>query len=220
MQYAVLVHVQRTRSIARFNANGGLDTSFGTSSGFTVTPPPTGSLGAFIGGMAIQSNGQIILASENTTLSQGILVRYNANGTVDTTYGTNGNGFVLLQAPGATSTVFATVVIQADNKAVAVGIATIGVQKMLAARYLTNGTLDDSFGPNGNGIATFTNGANGGAAAVDIVRTIQGNGDIVLGGVLSDSLLGLIRLNDSVTVIPNPVSCIAQQIYNLYCSGC
>lgn len=210
--------------VARFNANGTLDTTFGTNSGFTFTPAPNGgqvllNSGASLG---IQSNGQIIFAGQVIVggTEQALIGRYTANGILDTTYGTNG---ITLTSLG-TDTDWNDVIIQADNKAVVAGnIGVTGSHSIAVARFLTNGSLDLSFGGNNTGYAIYTDGTNSNAVTLDIVRTIQGNGNLVLGGYLTPSgtrLLGLVELNDSVTVIPDPVSCITQSIYNKYCASC
>jgi uncharacterized delta-60 repeat protein len=83
-------------AIARFNANGTLDTTFGT--GGKVT---TNIVGAMPGGVSdpaqavlIQADGKILAAGLSSACAKcahlSALARYNANGSLDTTFGTGG----------------------------------------------------------------------------------------------------------------------------------
>jgi uncharacterized delta-60 repeat protein len=104
-----------TFALARYTTNGSLDTSFG--SGGTVTTP----ISAYSlepGGVALQPDGKVVVVGTDNVYVSGvytrliILVRYNANGTLDTTFGTGGivtTNFA--QWSGATC-----VAVQADGK--------------------------------------------------------------------------------------------------------
>jgi uncharacterized delta-60 repeat protein len=121
-------------------AGGMLDTSFG-SNGIVVTdlgsPSDTGV------NLVLQTDGKIVLAgtaqldSSNPNNQTSILVRYNPNGTLDTTFGTNGK---------VTTAVGGPVALQTDGKLIVGGgmAGAIGL-----ARYNSNGTLDNTFGTNG-----------------------------------------------------------------------
>ncbi len=75
----------------RFNADGSLDSGFGTSGIVTTAIPGTTSSSA--GGVAIQSDGKLVLVGQGTYSIQGphgteqrkemALVRYNTDGTLD-----------------------------------------------------------------------------------------------------------------------------------------
>jgi uncharacterized delta-60 repeat protein len=73
-------HVFQT-GLVRYNANGSLDTTFG-SGGMVVS---------FDGGssVAVQSDGKILVAGDSTGYGF-TLVRYDANGSLDTTFGSDG----------------------------------------------------------------------------------------------------------------------------------
>ena len=78
--------------VARFKPNGQLDKTFGTD-GLVTTEP----LGPFptVSAMIVQPNGQILVAgfvdgSNKHTSGQTVLVRYNSDGSLDTTFGTGG----------------------------------------------------------------------------------------------------------------------------------
>jgi uncharacterized delta-60 repeat protein len=79
-------------AIARFTPSGQLDTTFGT--GGLVTTDISGPFPAPSAVLA-QSNGQILVGGfvdgvNKHTSGQTVLVRYNANGSLDTTFGTDG----------------------------------------------------------------------------------------------------------------------------------
>jgi uncharacterized delta-60 repeat protein len=78
--------------VARFMPNGELDKTFGTG-GMVTTEP----LGPFptVSALLVQPNGQILVAgfvdgTNRHTSGQTVLVRYNSNGSLDTTFGTGG----------------------------------------------------------------------------------------------------------------------------------
>ena len=119
-------------AVVRFNSNGSLDTLFGG----------TGIVNTDFGNneqaddLVIQADGKIIV--EGTTSSAGtsdfLLVRYNNDGSLDATFGTNGK--VITDFGNNTETAMG-IVMQPDNKVVVVG--TSGENAILA-RYDTGTT--------------------------------------------------------------------------------
>jgi uncharacterized delta-60 repeat protein len=165
---------------ARLNANGTLDTGFGTAGVTTIDS--TG--GAW--GMVIQPDGKLILAGQTDytdllvpNAQQFMAVRLNIDGTLD---GSFGHGGIVTLAVGKTVLGFG-VALQPDGKVLLTGpgFTTTGVA--ITVRLNPNGSLDPSFGT--DGISTFPDwyGVNG------IVRDAQGR--IVLPTVGA----GAIRLN-------------------------
>ena len=82
-------------ALARYNANGTLDSGFGN--GGKVTTAISGSGGDYAGGVVVQSDGKIVLAGYSLngsgTMSSNYdfaLARYNANGTLDSSFGSGG----------------------------------------------------------------------------------------------------------------------------------
>lgn len=134
--------------VARYNADGSLDATFGNN-GIVITAIGQHSLGNAI---ALQDDGKIVVVGEGQ-LSQGqsfAVVRYNANGSLD---GSFGNGGVVTTLIG-TRGFLTDVAIQPDGKIVASGNATIpggigGVTTTTVARYNTDGSLDVTFDGDG-----------------------------------------------------------------------
>ena len=83
-------------AVARFNANGTLDTSFGTGGQASVEffAPPMQGAQEFARAVLVQPDGKILVAGSarqgqiRFAPIQGALARFNANGTLDTSFGT------------------------------------------------------------------------------------------------------------------------------------
>jgi uncharacterized delta-60 repeat protein len=85
-------------AVARFNANGSLDTSFGSGGQASVEffAPPMQGAQEFARAVLVQPDGKILVAGSarqgqiRFAPIQGALARFNANGTLDTSFGTGG----------------------------------------------------------------------------------------------------------------------------------
>lgn len=120
-------------TIARYNPNGTVDTSFGTS-GITSTYIANSSQ-AF--GVAIQQDGKIVVSGRSSQPPITFtLARYTINGTLDSAFGTGG---IVITPYGSSSSSF-KVAIATDKKIVASGFfgSAFG-----AARYFSNPTIID-----------------------------------------------------------------------------
>jgi uncharacterized delta-60 repeat protein len=96
-------------AVARFNANGTLDTSFGTggqASAEFFAPPMQGAQ-EFARAVLVQPDGKILVAGSarqgqiRFAPIQGALARFNVNGTLDTSFGTGGK--ILSSSGGITA---------------------------------------------------------------------------------------------------------------------
>lgn len=139
--------------LARFLMNGQIDSTFGTN-GTVITP--IGTLPSYAYSIDDQSNGKIICSGvygdyiNNDSLLYA-LVRYNADGSIDNTFGNNGT---LITNIGGELTEAFPLAIQADDK-IAIG-CTSGINydfDFVVARFLPDGDIDNTFGNNG---AIFT----------------------------------------------------------------
>ena len=144
-------------ALARYTAAGTLNPSFGT--GGTVTTDFTGH-GDVANAVAVQGDGKIVVAG--FAFSSGIdgdfaLARYNADGSLDTSFGTGGKVTTDL---GTNSDGARAIAIQPDGAIVVVGTAG---EDIALARYTTDGKLDATFGTGGKTITDlgFSDVANG-----------------------------------------------------------
>ncbi|MEJ7623011.1 MAG: hypothetical protein WKF34_03380 [Pyrinomonadaceae bacterium] len=167
-------------AVVRYNTDGTLDTSFG-GTGKVVTVVGSSS---FAYAVAIQADGKIVVAGTSYTSANEdfTVVRYNADGSLDTSFG--GTGKVVTQVGGSCD--FASsVAIQADGKIVVAGQSYNGVgdcnagTNFAVVRYNTNGTLDTTFNGTGKVVTPIGNGSSASSVA------IQADGRIVAAGYSS-----------------------------------
>jgi uncharacterized delta-60 repeat protein len=138
--------------------------------------------------VAVQTDGKIIAAGTAIVIGQSnnfALVRYNGDGSIDTSFGVD--GIVLTDfGHGANRPDQANaVVVQPDGKIVAAGesrnagdIAVFGL-----ARYNTDGSLDTSFGIDGLVQTEFA-----GFTAAAYALALQPDGKIVAAGTMMDGM--------------------------------
>ena len=126
--------------VLRLNTNGTLDQSFGNG-GVVIIPGSDFSLSQVIG-VAIQSDGKIVVGSSNIEAGFGplfMLARLNQNGGLDGGFGSAGIVETQIGSFGAAASVLA---LQPDGKILLAGQGAM-------ARYDSKGQLDDSFGSGG-----------------------------------------------------------------------
>jgi uncharacterized delta-60 repeat protein len=133
-----------------------------------------------------------------------IVLRYNPNGTLDSSFGTG--GIVVTDFNGrSNSTDIATcLALQADGKIVVGGSANqstvlTGMKNFAVARYLTNGLLDSTFAANGKTTVDFSFGndeARGVAVLSDGRIVLAGSADCCNGG---QPAVAIARLNPDGT---------------------
>jgi uncharacterized delta-60 repeat protein len=109
----------------------------------------------------IQPDGKILVAgmaaffaAPAVSVQEFALVRYNADGSLDTTFSFGGGGIVH-DSPGRGFSILSGLTLQSDGKIVLAGLtADNGANAPTDVgliRYLANGTRDDTFGSSGNG---------------------------------------------------------------------
>ena len=182
-------------NLMRFNSDGSLDTSFGGGSGYVSTDLAGGNDRA--DSLTIQSDGKVLLSGFgfNGTSFDFALVRYNTDGSLDTSF--NGTGKVLTDFGANSSDTGNEVRMQADGKIVVAGWSdTGGTNDFAIARYNTNGTLDTGFGTGGK--VTINLGGSDLAEGL----TIQSDGKILVTGTagINGGDVGLVRLNTDGTL--------------------
>src|SRR5439155_1004806 len=132
--------------LAAWASPGDLDPSFGTG-GQVITPISSGYDAA--NALVVQPDGKLVAAGHAYNAGNIVfaLVRYNADGSLDTTFGTGGK--VTTSIGGVDDEAFA-LVLQPDGKLVAAGYAASATTYAFAlVRYNSSGSLDTSFGTGG-----------------------------------------------------------------------
>ena len=186
-------------AIARYNANGALDPTF-SGDGKVITDFGGASNG-FWGGLAIQTDGKIVMSGWiwNGTHSDFVVYRYNVNGTLDTTFSGDGRARVnFVAGPVDWANGLA---LQANGKILVSGFACDNLSfencDFAIARLNTNGALDTTFSADGRQLINF--GANDFSDSI----AVQANGRIILAGSknsVSSGSFALARLNSNGNV--------------------
>ena len=161
-------------AVVRYNADGSLDSSFDTDGKVTT---PIGSNNDRGRAVAIQSDGKIVVVgvSHNGSDNDFAAVRYNADGSLDTSFDTDGK---VTTPIGSGNDRGATVAMQSDGKIVVAGESHNGTDNDFAAvRYNADGSLDTSFDTDGKVITPIGSGDDAGLAVA-----IQSDGKIVVAG--------------------------------------
>jgi len=131
-------------SVARYNTDGSLDTSFGGDGRVTTNFTGTDDRAMAV---VIQSDGKVVVAGAAGAYRDFALVRYNPDGTRDSSFGSRGTVTTSFTLGGCCE--FATsVAVQVDGKIVAAGVPADDIAFALA-RYETDGSLDSTFGEDG-----------------------------------------------------------------------
>lgn len=155
----------------RVNTDGSLDTTFGTSG------VVTGDIVSTAGTMAIQPDDKIVaVGSKGGVTPQFLVMRYNADGSLDTTFGTNG----VVTTDCGNSYGYATgVAIDSAGRIIVAGLTSDmnNVRRVALLRYSSTGVLDTDFGT--AGISTAGPGTGNESLAK---VALDANGKIVAAG--------------------------------------
>lgn len=172
--------------IMRYNPNGSVDGGFGNSGKLIVNE--LGRLAALV----LHPDNKMIVAGSSTS-GDFALVRYNSDGSLDTSFGSNGLTTTDLGASDAIT----DIILQPNGKIIAVGSSGIpplalsaGTSFLALARYNSNGSLDTDFGTAGKIVANEL-----GTPTAALAVTLQGDGKIVVAGAPN-----LVRYNNNGAV--------------------
>jgi uncharacterized delta-60 repeat protein len=194
-------------AVARYNTDGSLDTSFSSDGKVRTDVTSGGDDSAY--GVAIQSDGKIV-AVGFANADKFAAVRYNTDGSLDTSY--SGDG--ITRADLSSNFDFAVYgAVQADDRIVAAGWAdfpllagrvparrpTTGLAgvntKFGVIRWNTDGSLDDSFSSDGKLTTNFSSGPDGAGSVA-----IQTDQKIVAAGVANNTKFAVARYNTDGTL--------------------
>ncbi|MGL2962545.1 T9SS type A sorting domain-containing protein [Flavobacterium sp. RSB2_4_14] len=155
--------------MSRHKTDGSIDTNFGTN-GFVILNVNNFTFGESI---TLQPDGRIVVAGYIQTSATSVnllVIRFNTNGSLDTTFGNS--GIVLVNNNMHAK----SVKIQSDNKIVVGGYCG---NAFAVARLNSDGSIDEDFGF--NGLVTTTVVLNSYQAQINALN-IQGDGKIVVSG--------------------------------------
>jgi uncharacterized delta-60 repeat protein len=167
--------------LARFQADGSLDPAFGDSGSVVET---FGDQSAAASAIVVQPDGKIVVvgfsgAGPYSELNDFAIARYDRDGSLDPSFGYGGK--TLTHFPGVynTGSRATSAVLQTDGKLLVAGTyKNEGTPREFAmARYLSNGSLDPTFGSQGRLTTSL-----GGADALALGIQLQWDGSIVLAG--------------------------------------
>ena len=160
-------------AVVRYNSDGSPDTTF-AGTGKVITEI---GIGDYANSVALQSDGKIVVAGDSYNSEHHYeiaLVRYNADGTLDTTFNTTGK--VTISVPSVSGVALSSkrvliengangVAIQNDGKIVVAGFCSSnGIEQIAVVRFNPDGSLDRTF--NGTGKVTTAIGKESRASSV------------------------------------------------------
>jgi uncharacterized delta-60 repeat protein len=153
--------------LARYNSDGSLDTTF-ASNGIATSDFGDLDIGFSV---TTQSNGKILVGG--TSGQYFALARYNVNGSLDTSFSSDGKVVTDFGSAAAGS----SVAVQSDGKILVSGLAVAGNNMAFAiARYNVDGSLDTGFSGDGKVITDF------GSSSASCSMTLQADGKILVAG--------------------------------------
>jgi uncharacterized delta-60 repeat protein len=135
-------------ALARFNADGSTDRTFGSAGVVHTSLTPLG-----IAGVVLQPGGKIVVGGNGGKQNDFFVMRFNTNGSLDKTFGSAGQAFTAFGG-GGTAT---SIVIDPAGRIVLAGYDAVTPinPHIYVARYNSNGQLDTHFGARGRLIMYF-----------------------------------------------------------------
>jgi uncharacterized delta-60 repeat protein len=193
---------QQSGVVVRYLPSGALDPTFGSggeallSLGTSITAPLT---------MSIQPDGKILaIAVVVNGASPGVvnLIRLNASGSLDSTFGSGGRVVVNFPAPPQFSASPNQVLVQPDGKILLAGAATpphhnTSPAQTVLARYLANGALDTTFGSGGFASAVAV-------GTPQAVALLSDGGEVVVSEAVVNGHATVAQFSSSGTLLPTP----------------
>jgi uncharacterized delta-60 repeat protein len=179
--------------VARYKPNGARDGTFGGGDGRVLTnfTPRY----EYVDAVAIDPDGKIVAVGSTSYFGSAprfALARYQANGSLDGTFG-GGDGKVITNFPGGYARASGVAIQPLDQKIVVAGQSE---DNTAIARYLPDGALDPSFSTDGRRVLNLTLG---GDYADEVM--VQLDGKIVVAGTGNyyrrDTRFALARLDAS-----------------------
>lgn len=165
-------------TVVRYNSDGTPDSTFGGSGIASLSMTVDGS--AFVGSGLLQPDGKIVVSgmADEPSSSGMALARFNADGSVDGTFGING---IVVTDVTPDWDGFYSVALRSDSGIVAVGRTTTNndFDRIIVAQYDAFGVLDTTFGDAHSGLFRLPEWPYGHTAR-DVA--IQSDGKILVAG--------------------------------------
>jgi uncharacterized delta-60 repeat protein len=168
-------------AIVRYNADGTLDNTFSADGKLVTDIRGTPD---YAHSVAVQANGKIVAAgsSYNSSDNDFAIVRYNADGSLDNTFSSNGElttdiggAYIAANDNGA------AVLVKSNGKIVVAGTSstsgTNAKSELAIVQYKSNGKPDNNFGFQGKVLGEFEGGN-----FVARTAAVQTDGKIIVGG--------------------------------------
>ncbi len=160
-------------ALTRYLSDGSLDASFG-SAGKVVTDFSNSTFDHGYS-VTVQADGKIVVAGVGGNSWNFALTRCNPDGSLDTSFGSAGKVMTDIDSSAGYG-----VTVQADGKIVVAGYSNgVGSTDFALTRYLSDGSLDTSFGGTGKVVTDFDSSAEDYGYSV----TVQADGKIVVAGL-------------------------------------
>jgi uncharacterized delta-60 repeat protein len=183
--FAVAFHATHNNpgiiEMTRASRDGGVDP------GFTATQVQGLQIASGPASMALQSTGKILVLGQyfNNNPNDLVVFRYNADGSPDVNWGTNGRIDVPFTALSNVNVTAADVVVQSDDKVILTGTAAgAGGSAFIAIRLTANGGIDTSYGSGGQVVVTrFGQLLNGPPQELLRHARLTSKGTLILGGL-------------------------------------
>lgn len=164
---------------------GSIDVSYGKNGKATAS---NGQEYDVARGMALQKDGKTVLVGY--TLSDFMVARFTVNGLPDSTFGSN--GVVVTDVNNNSAEQANAVIVQTDGKILVCGNTLNNTKRNFALlRYLSDGTLDNSFSGDGKLITTISIGQD-----EPFAIALQPDGKILLAGY-SEGKFALVRYKEN-----------------------
>jgi len=181
------------QAVLRFNPDGSLDPTFGAN-GVVLTKNPNDTIGSGTYGrfVDIAPDGKIVVTGDlggEYGIVNCTVTRYNIDGSLDNTFGTN--GIVTSRFQSRFTSEPSSLIIQPDQKVIIGGFSEEYAPdiRLFMVRFNSDGTPDNSFGANGQiEVAKGRNDDDAGFIAM------QPDGKVVQVGTAFDSASGLYQL--------------------------
>ncbi|MHA3787497.1 T9SS type A sorting domain-containing protein [Flavobacterium hauense] len=158
-----------------FAQAGTLDASFGANGISNV--PGTSGIGEVARAVTVLDNGKILAAGER--LGRACVKRYNSDGTLDATFGGQGEVSNAIGYPHHNPT---NITIQPDGKILVCGHTN--AKNVFLARFTANGTIDVDFGTNG-AVYFYPGAASGTIPLIPHCATVLTDGKIIVTGLIA-----------------------------------